>query len=87
MILVTGATGNIGRELVSQLSAAAVPVRALVRAEMGAGMPTEYVDASFSFYVDGTLDESHVLPTFEQVTGERPRSFEQWATRHADAFR
>jgi uncharacterized protein YbjT (DUF2867 family) len=31
MILVTGATGNVGGELVRQLSAAQQPVRALVR--------------------------------------------------------
>lgn len=57
------------------------------RREMTAAMPSEYVDAFFSFYVDGTLDETRVLPTVEQVTGERPRTFEQWARAHADAFR
>lgn len=57
------------------------------RREMAAAMPSEYVDAFFSFYVDGTLDETRVLPTVEQVTGERPRTFEQWARAHADAFR
>ena len=31
MILVTGATGTVGTEVVRQLSAAGVPVRALVR--------------------------------------------------------
>jgi hypothetical protein len=50
-------------------------------------MTAEYVAAFFSFYVDGTLDESHVLPTVEHVTGERPRTFEQWARLHGDAFR
>lgn len=57
------------------------------RAEMEAAMPVAYVDAFFSFYVDGTLDESQVLPTVEQVTGRAPRTFERWATEHADAFR
>jgi uncharacterized protein YbjT (DUF2867 family) len=57
------------------------------RAEMTASMPQEYVDAFFSFYVDGTLDESEVLPTVEDVTGRPPRSFEQWARIHADALR
>jgi len=32
------------------------------------------------------LDESKVLPTVEEVTGRAPRSFEQWAERHARAF-
>jgi len=56
------------------------------RAEMRAAMPAEYVDAFFSFFADGTLDESEVLPTVREVTGRPPRSFEQWAIAHADAF-
>ena len=56
------------------------------RAEMSAAMPEKYVDAFFSFYVDGTLDESPVLPTVADVTGRPPGTFEQWARTHADAF-
>jgi uncharacterized protein YbjT (DUF2867 family) len=56
------------------------------REEMEASMPVEYVDSFFSFYVDGTLDESQVLPTVQDVTGREPRTFEQWARAHADAF-
>jgi hypothetical protein len=50
-------------------------------------MPAEYVDAFFSFFADGKLDESEVRDTVERVTGRRPRSFEQWASAHAEAFR
>ena len=57
------------------------------RAEMSESMPAEYVDAFFSFFADGTLDESQVLRTVEEITGRPPRSFEQWARTHADAFR
>lgn len=57
------------------------------RAEMSESMPAEYVDAFFNFFADGTLDESQVLPTVEEITGRPPRSFEQWARTHADAFR
>jgi uncharacterized protein YbjT (DUF2867 family) len=57
------------------------------RAEMSQAMPAEYVDAFFRFYVDGDLDESAVLPTVREVTGREPRTFEQWARVHADAFR
>jgi uncharacterized protein YbjT (DUF2867 family) len=57
------------------------------RAEMSATMPAEYVDAFFSFFVDGTLDESEVLPTVEEVTGRPPRTFAAWAEEHAGAFR
>lgn len=57
------------------------------RAEMSGAMPAAYVDAFFSFFADGKLDESEVLPTVEEVTGRPPRTFEQWAVTHADAFR
>jgi uncharacterized protein YbjT (DUF2867 family) len=56
-------------------------------AEMSARMPAQYVDAFFSFYVDGKLDESVVLPTVEEVCGRPPRTFAQWAAAHAGAFR
>ncbi|WP_433179978.1 NAD(P)H-binding protein [Actinoallomurus sp. CA-150999] len=39
MILVTGATGNVGRHLVTRLSAAGVPVRALTRDPEAAVLP------------------------------------------------
>ncbi|MGW7364194.1 NAD(P)H-binding protein [Streptomyces sp. NPDC054841] len=50
-------------------------------------MPVAYVDAFFSFYVDGTLDESQVLPTVGDLLARPPRTFGQWAAEHADAFR
>ena len=56
-------------------------------AEMSASMPAEYVAAFFSFFVDGTLDESTVLPTVEAVLGRPPRTFAAWAEEHAGAFR
>jgi uncharacterized protein YbjT (DUF2867 family) len=72
----------LGRELrfVAQSDAEA-------RAEMGRAMPAEYVEAFFSYFVDGTYDDSAVLPTVEELTGRPPRTFEQWAIAHADAFR
>jgi uncharacterized protein YbjT (DUF2867 family) len=57
------------------------------RAEMTAKMPEPYVDAFFSFFVDGMVDETSVQPTVEQVLGRPPRSFTQWAEAHADPFR
>jgi uncharacterized protein YbjT (DUF2867 family) len=53
------------------------------RAEMSASMPAEYVEAFFSFYVEGTLDESPVLPTVAELTGRPARTFRQWAEAHA----
>ncbi len=57
------------------------------RAEMSANMPAEYVDAFFSFFVDGTIDESTVLPTVAEVLGREPRTFEQWVRAHIEALR
>ena len=56
------------------------------RAEMAAAMPAAYVDAFFSFYVDGTLDESGPLPTVADLTGRPARTFEQWSRAHVAAF-
>jgi uncharacterized protein YbjT (DUF2867 family) len=57
------------------------------RAEMSRSMPPQYVDAFMAFFAEGKLDESEVLPTVEEVTGRPPRSYREWATEHADAFR
>jgi len=57
------------------------------RAQMSADMPAEYVAAFFDFYGDGTLDESPILPTVQEILGRKPRTFEQWSTAHAEAFR
>lgn len=56
------------------------------RRAMEAAMPRKYVDAFFSFYADGTLDESAILPTVEQLTGRPAGTFEEWAQAHASAF-
>jgi uncharacterized protein YbjT (DUF2867 family) len=55
-------------------------------AEMSKTMPPEYVDAFMAFYAGGTLDESMVLPTVEQITGRPPRTFAEWAVEHAGDF-
>ena len=57
------------------------------RAELSQTAPPEYVDAFWSFYVDGALDESVRTPTVAEVTGRSPRSFQQWASDHVQAFR
>jgi hypothetical protein len=41
------------------------------------------VEAFFSFFADGELDESKVLPTVEEIIGRPPRTFEQWASAHS----
>ena len=56
------------------------------RAEMLAQMPEQYVDAFFSFYSDGKLDEATVLPTVLEVTGRPPRTFAEWVRANAGRF-
>ena len=57
------------------------------REEMSASMPAEYVDAFFSFFVDGTVDETTVLPTVREVLRREPRSFEQWVAENVESLR
>jgi uncharacterized protein YbjT (DUF2867 family) len=48
--------------------------------------PAKYVDAMFDFYVKGTIDVSHVLPTVDQLLGRPSRTFRDWALAHQAAF-
>lgn len=56
------------------------------RAEMLASMPEPYVNAFFSFFAGGMVDETTVHPTVQRLLGRPPRSFAQWAQAHARAF-
>jgi len=55
-VLVTGATGRVGRVVVDQLLAAGVPVRALSRRPSGAGLPPSVEVASGDLTVPESLD-------------------------------
>jgi hypothetical protein len=35
----------------------------------------------------GRYDESTVYPTVQEITAQPPRTFKQWVTMHASAFR
>lgn len=56
------------------------------RTVLGEQQPAEYVDAMFSFYVDHTIDVSHVLSTVPDLLGRPGRTFGQWADAHTAAF-
>lgn len=56
-ILVTGATGNVGREIVSQLAAKGAQVRALTRRPDGARLPSQVEVVRGDLTVPETLDE------------------------------
>lgn len=55
-VLVTGATGRVGREVVAQLLGAGVPVRALTRRPESAGLPGAVDVVAGDLTVPGSLD-------------------------------
>src|SRR5260370_42111449 len=55
-ILVTGATGNVGRQVVSQLLAADVQVRAMARSPESADLPRQVEVVRGDLTVPTTLD-------------------------------
>ncbi|WP_055751839.1 NmrA family NAD(P)-binding protein [Frankia sp. AvcI1] len=56
------------------------------RAELDRTMPAQYAAAMADFYLDGSLDESPVLPTVEALLGRPPRTYAQWLDTHAAEF-
>jgi uncharacterized protein YbjT (DUF2867 family) len=56
------------------------------RWDMSQSMPANYVAAFFDFYVNGSLDETTVRPTVQDVTGRPARTFPEWAAQNASKF-
>jgi uncharacterized protein YbjT (DUF2867 family) len=54
-LLITGATGNIGRELTKKLSAQRVPFRAMVKLCRALGREIEYVDVPPEAMIEALL--------------------------------
>lgn len=83
-ILITGATGNVGRELTRQLSAAKVPYRAMMRSTKDAGAFSALAGAQI---VIGDFDDSkslsHALQGVERaflLTNSSERAEDQQST-------
>jgi uncharacterized protein YbjT (DUF2867 family) len=55
--------------------------------ELHEQMPADYAQAILQFFAAGTLDESPVRPTVEQLTGRPPATFRQWAKTNLKDFR
>lgn len=56
------------------------------RTELARSAPADVVEAFFRFFVKGEFDDAVISPTVEEVTGEAPRTFEQWARAHRADF-
>lgn len=56
------------------------------REQMLKSSPPTFVDAFFRFYGAGEFNDAVVVPTVEEITGRKMRSFEQWATANAGKF-
>lgn len=56
------------------------------RAEMAADTPAPFVDGFFRFFTDGEFDDSVVVDSVLEITGQPPRRFEDWARDHVSAF-
>ncbi|MGW7680422.1 NmrA family NAD(P)-binding protein [Kribbella sp. NPDC054772] len=54
--------------------------------ELFAAMPEPYARAIEGFFGDGTVDETTVNDTVEQVTGHPARTLEQWVQENAARF-
>jgi uncharacterized protein YbjT (DUF2867 family) len=56
------------------------------RSMLADGTPPEYVAAFLDFAVNGSIDESTVRSTVQDVTGRAPRTFRQWVTENVTRF-
>lgn len=56
------------------------------RSQMEADTPASIIDAFFRFFSGGEFDDAAVVDSVQEITGQHPRTFEQWAHDHAHAF-
>ncbi|GAT66967.1 NAD(P)H-binding protein [Planomonospora sp. ID91781] len=61
--------------------------RAEARAQMVRFMPEPVADGTLDILGDPTPEERRISPHTEQILGRPPRGFDEWARRHAHAFR
>jgi uncharacterized protein YbjT (DUF2867 family) len=89
VIVVTGATGKVGRQVVMQLSERGAPVRAVTRDPGSAAMSpgVEVVRGDMADPASLVTEPEPVTPAVEQVTGAPARTFRQWAGDHISDFR
>jgi len=102
MILVTEATGKVGRHLVAELVAAAARAigaaigrelrveelpAAVFRQAATAFMPPAAVDDLLRYLAQYVGRPAEMAPDFATLTGRRAMTFAEWAAGRAEAFR
>ncbi len=75
-ILVTGATGHVGRPLIDALLAEGAGVRALTRDP-----------AILRNWAQSVGQAAEMAPDLEKIIGRAATTYAQWAARHADEYR
>jgi nucleoside-diphosphate-sugar epimerase len=102
MILVTGATGKVGRYLVAGLLAKGAPVRALTRHPETADLPAAaevFRQAAAAYLPAAAVDDmlrylaayvgrsAEMSPDLPILTGRPATTFASWAVGHQASFR
>jgi len=85
-VLVTGATGRVGRAVVDLLVDAGLPVRALTHRSEAAATPRPVVDMLLAAWGATMGRPAFITSTVSGILGSAPRSFRQWVADHATAF-
>jgi nucleoside-diphosphate-sugar epimerase len=92
-VLVTGATGRVGRAVVDLLIGAGVPVRALTqlspakfRSETEGSWPRPVVDMLLAAWGATIGRPAFITSTVSDILGSAPQSFRQWVAGHATAI-
>jgi uncharacterized protein YbjT (DUF2867 family) len=72
----------LGRKLVAQEL-----TRAETHEALFASMPAPYASAIEGFFAEGNVDETTVTDSVETVTGQAPRTLQDWTRENAGLFR
>jgi uncharacterized protein YbjT (DUF2867 family) len=80
MILVTGATGNVGRLLIGRLADAGAEVRAVTRHPEATGLPASVE------VIKGDPAPAFVSSEVAKILGRPAHTFAEWAADHAADF-
>jgi uncharacterized protein YbjT (DUF2867 family) len=86
MILITGASGNVGREVLKQMIQSGRPIRAAFQsASKAATAPAGVETVILDYKQPETM--SAALRDIERILSRKPTGFEQFARDYAQLFR